>query len=265
MIDSLDVDLQRMPVMLHARPRKRWRYVGVFGTRLMLCAGVVQIGPAMQTFWAVRDRERRALRERTRVWRARPYVRLPPDRVVVEDGSVSVRLDVSPGVPIEAVSDVGGGAWIWTRKQGAVRFTGTVVLDGEDITVDELGCVDESAGYHARHTDWEWSAGVGTLDDGRVVGWNLVSGIHDGDLGSERAVWVEGSSPFEPPPVTFAADLSSVAGLSFTAEASRARRDDFGVFRSDYVQPFGRFTGALPGGLVLAEGRGVMERHSALW
>mgnify|MGYP000551257652 CR=1 FL=1 len=172
---------------------------------------------------------------------------------------------VEPGTPIEAVSDVGGGASIWTRKQGAVRFVGTVTLDGEEIAVDELGCVDESAGYHARRTDWEWSAGVGSLADGRAVGWNLVRGIHDGETGSERYVWVEGSEPVEVGPVVFAADLSSVGGLSFEAEATRARRDDLGVFRSDYVQPFGTFTGTLPGGLELAGGRGVMERHSALW
>ena len=254
-----------MPIVLHGRPRKRWRYVGVFGTRLMLCAGVVQIGPALQTFWAVWDRERQALRERTRLWRPRPYVRLAGDEVHVEDGTVSVRLRREPGEPIEAAADAGDGTWIWTRKQGAVRFTGTVVLDGEEIAVDELGCVDESAGYHPRHTDWEWSAGVGELTDGRAVGWNLVRGIHDGETGSERAVWVAGSPPVEAGPVVFAADLSAVGGLSFTPEATRARRDDLGVFRSDYVQPFGTFTGTLPGGLELAAGRGVMERHSALW
>jgi hypothetical protein len=249
---------------LHGRPRKRWRYVGVFGSRVMLCAGVVQIGPALQTFWAVWDRDRRALRERTRMWRARPYVRLPEGRVLVDDGTVLVDLQVGLGLPRETVSPA-GEAWIWTRKQAAVRFHGRVVLAGEEILVDELGVVDESAGYHERTTDWEWSAGVGTLEDGRFAGWNLVRGIHDAEHGSERAVWVEGHEPVEAGPVEFAADLSGVGGLTFTPEATRRRRDDFGLVRSDYVQPFGTFTGELPGGLVLREGRGVMERHSALW
>jgi Protein of unknown function (DUF2804) len=262
---SRPADLSRMPVVLDGRPRKRWRYVGVFGSRLMLCAGVVQIGPALQTFWAVWDRERQALRERTRLWRPRPYVRLPPGRVHVEDGSVSVRLSVGPGTPIEASSVGDDGGWLWTRKQSLVRFAGTVTLAGEDIVVDALGCIDESAGYHDRLTQWEWSAGVGVLEDGRDAGWNLVRGIHDGEIGSERAVWVAGSSPVEVGPVVFAADLSSVGGLSFTPEATRERHDAMGPFRSDYVQPFGTFTGTLPGGLQLREGRGVMERHSALW
>ena len=250
-----------MPVVLHGRPRKRWRYVGVYGRRLMLCAGVVQIGPALQTFWAVWDREREALRERTRLWRPRPYVRLPADRMLIRDGTVSVDLELAAtAAPIEARNGL-----IWTRKQSLVRCTGTVVLDGEAIEVDELGCIDESAGYHPRVTEWEWSAGVGELADGRACGWNLVRGIHDGETGSERAVWVEGEAPVEVPPVVFAADLSGVGDLTFASEAVRERRDDLVVLRSDYVQPFGTFTGTLPGGLELREGRGVMERHAALW
>ena len=36
-------------------------------------------------------------------------------------------------------------------------------------------------------------------------------------------------------------------------------------FASDYRQPFGTFTGTLGGGVELAEGFGVMERHTARW
>ena len=50
-----------------------------------------------------------------------------------------------------------------------------------------------------------------------------------------------------------------------SAEATRSRHDNLGLFKSDYTQPFGAFSGTLPGGLELADGRGVMERHSALW
>ena len=37
------------------------------------------------------------------------------------------------------------------------------------------------------------------------------------------------------------------------------------VMRSRYRQPFGTFTGTLPGGIELAEGYGVMEEHDVLW
>ena len=262
------VDLDRMPVTLDGRLRKRWRYVGVFGTRLMLCAGVVQIGPALQTFWAVWDRERDALRERTRLRRGRRYVSVLPGAVEVRDGSVTASLRVGSGVPVETASWHDGG-WIWTRKQGAVHITGRVEINGEAIGVDALGCVDESAGYHARETAWEWSAGVGATSDGRTVGWNLVTGLHDAEHASERTLWLDGR-PEEAPIVRFSPLLDRVTfasghELEFAGEAARRRTDDLGLIRSEYVQPFGTFAGTLPGGLQLAEGRGVMERHSARW
>jgi hypothetical protein len=262
------VDLGHLPLTLHGRPRKRWRYVGVFGERLMLCAGVVQIGPAGQTFWAVWDRERRSLRERTRLWRGTRFVRLPHGRVWLRDGSVEADLRIEPGVAVETASPA-GDAWIWTRKQGAVRVHGRVLLAGEEVAVDALGCVDESAGYHERDTAWEWSAGAGTTADGHTIGWNLVTGIHDDPDASERTVWVDGV-PAQLPPGTFSEGLDAVAfpggeRLTFAAEARRRRRDDLVVFRSDYVQPFGTFAGTLPGGLALADARGVMERHTARW
>jgi hypothetical protein len=258
----------RMPLLSGGRPLKRWRYVGVYGERLMLCAGVVWVGVLPQTFWAVWDRRRLALRERTRMARPRRFVSLPPGLVVIRDGTVRADLVVEPGEPVETASRHGSG-WIWTRKQAGVRVYGRVVLDGEEILVDDLGCVDESAGYHARSTAWDWSAGVGRLVDDRAVAWNLVTGVHDAPAASERTIWVEGA-PVEAAPVDFGEGLDEIAFadgavLRFEAEATRSRTDDLGVFKSEYVQPFGTFSGTLEGGLELAEGRGVMERHSALW
>ena len=258
-----------MPLALRGRPLKRWRYVGSYGERLMLCAGVVWVGPLPQTFWAVWDRRRAALRERTRLVRPLRHVSISDDlRVVVRDETVTADLVVTPGVAVETASPH-GDAWIWTRKQGGVRVTGRVVLDGEEIAVDDLGVVDESAGYHARDTAWEWSAGVGVLRDARAVAWNLVTGIHDAESASERTIWVEGS-PVQTAPVSFSGALDAIAfrdgsALRFNGEATRSRTDDLLVFKSDYTQPFGTFTGTLEGGLELAEGFGVMERHTARW
>jgi hypothetical protein len=262
------VSLARLPLVAGGRPLKRWRYVGVFGERLMLCAGTAWVGGLPQTWWAVWDRRRSALRERTRLYRPLRFVSVSAASVVIRDGTVTAELAVSPGVAVETVSEH-GASWIWTRKQAGVRVAGRVVLDGEEIAVDAFGCVDESAGYHARVTEWEWSAGVGTLADGRPVGWNLVDGVHDAAVGSERTVWVDGA-PVETAPVSFASDLSAVSfpdgcALRFAPEATRSRSDNLVVFKSDYTQPFGTFTGALEGGLELAEGFGVMERHSARW
>ena len=239
------------------RPLKRWRYVGVFGDELMACFGVVRIGVLPQAFWGVLDGAE--LRERTRFW---------PRAVDLSDGVVRVRgvadLAVEPaGDPIE-VTNRHGAQPIWTRKTPA-RVRGT--LAGRAVELPAL--VDESAGYHARLTEWEWAAGAGTDEQGRDIRWNLVTGIHDGATGSERRVWIDGV-PHEVGPVTFAPALDGVgfddgAVLRFTALAERARSDNLGIFASDYRQPFGTVSGTLPGGIQLVSGAGVMERHRARW
>ena len=239
------------------RPLKRWRYVGVFGADIMACFGVVRIGVVPQAFWALLDGD--ALRERTR---------FVPRAVDLRDGVVRVRgvadLRVEPdGTPIEVTNRHGAQA-IWTRKTPA-RVRGR--LGARQVDLPAL--IDDSAGYHARVTEWEWAAGAGTSADGRDVRWNLVTGIHAGTTGSERRVWVDGE-PHEVGPVTFSPALDAVrfaegGTLDFAARAERARADDMLLIASDYRQPFGTATGTLPGGIELVSGAGVMERHRARW
>src|SRR4051812_10083606 len=240
---------------------KRWRYVGVFGPEVMLCAGVVRVAGVPQSFWAVWDR--RTLRERTRM-RLGP-VALPDGAVRVRDAGVAIDLVLeAAGAPVE-VSSPHGGAWIHTRK-APVTARGTVAIDGRELAIEAPGLVDDSSGRHARDTAWEWCAGAGRAADGRAVAWNLVAGVHDAQRGSERTVWVDGVA-HEAEPVAFAPGLDAVGGLRFAAEAERARHDRvlFGLIESEYRQPFGTFGGTLPGGVELAGGFGVMERHRARW
>lgn len=253
---GLPVPPARMALLRDRRPLKRWRYLGLYGEDLMLCAANVRVGVVPQAFWATWDR--RALREKT-VFR--------PGGVVLGDdaarfGGAELAL-VPDGDPMEVTSRH-GGSYIWTRKR-PVRATGTV--DGR--AVELRGLVDDSAGYHARRTDWRWCAGVGEGAAGEALAWNVVVGVHDAAAGSERTAWV-GGAPRELPPGTFDEDLGAVRFpggevLAFAEEARRARADDFKLFASDYVQPFGTFSGTLPGGIEVARGWGVMERHSVRW
>lgn len=260
----------RMPFQLGGRPLKRWCYVGVFGPDVMLCAGNAQVGPVPQAFWAVWDRQAGVLETETTL-AATGRVAAGPGAVRVRSGRSRLELAISPtGEPVEVVSPH-GRSYIWTRKT-PVRADGHLTLGMEARPVSAFGILDESAGYHARHTQWEWSAGVGTTVDGWPVTWNLVRGVHDAETMSERTVWVRGRA-VEAPPVRFSGDLDEVWGvdgsvLRFREEATRRRRENLGLVRSDYVQPFGRFEGTLPGGLELsrqAPAFGVMERHSARW
>jgi hypothetical protein len=256
-----------MPAIRGGRPLKAWRYVGLYGPELMACAAQVRIGPARQAFWAVWDRRRRRLHERTRFAR-RGRVLLAPDRLRVADAGVVLDVALSGGHGIEAVCP-SGGQYAWTEKIGGVRGRGSWTAEGDARPVDLHGIVDVSAGYHAREVDWRWSAGIGTAADGRPVAWNLVTGINDPPRDSERTVWIDGA-PREPGPVRFLPGLSGIVfaeggELAFAAEATRARADDLGLVASDHEQPFGTFAGTLPGGVALAEGFGVMERHAARW
>lgn len=239
------------------RPLKAWRYVGVFGPELMACACALRIGPVRESFWAVWDRRRRQFRE------GRAGARLEPGRVRVVDGGVQLdlALDEEPGVETVCSYEP---SYAWTRKQGGIEASGAVIVDGALTAVRARAIVDDTAGYYPHHTSWRWSAGIGRTVDGLPMAWNLVEGVNDPPGGSERTLWVEGE-PCELPPVHFDEDLGGVGELRFHREAVLVRRRNLLIARSDYQQPFGTFSGLLPGGVELAEGYGVMEAHDVRW
>ena len=247
-----------MPAHDGLRPLKAWRYIGVFGAEVMLCIGSVRIGPARQSFWAVWDGEQ--LYEHTLL--GRREVRLSPGRADVQSARVQVTLRFEETFGIETVSR-SGESYAWTRKQGGIPVTGRLALDGVERGLRARAMIDDSAGYHERHTSWRWCAGVGRSLDGRSLAWNLVKGVHDAPMGSERTVWIDGE-PHEVGPCSFD-ELRGVDGLRFHAQAVRARRDNLLLLRSSYRQPFGTFSGELAGGLGVAEAYGVMEEHDAWW
>jgi hypothetical protein len=260
-VTRLDLPLPpgRMPLLRKGRPLKRWRYVGVYGPDLMLCVGRARVGVIPKSWWAV-------VLPGQPVREGEKGIRFDGSRVLVDDDGVRIDLLVEEAGGVESVNAHERSGYIWTRKQAGVPVRGHVELDGRATEVNALGAVDDTAGYHARHTSWLWSAGVGRGVGGERVGWNLVTGVNDGPTASERTVWVDGE-PVEVPPSDFAPDLSRVDGLDFTEWPDSARVDDTNLllFSSRYRQPFGSFSGVLPNGLELAEGWGVMESHDVKW
>jgi Protein of unknown function (DUF2804) len=252
-----------------SRPLKRWRYVGVFCEQLMACAAIVHVGPARQSFWAVLPRPDGRLRERTRMLPRRSALELTPGRLRLREDEVVLDLLLEEDPGIEALCPHGRGQ-VWTRKQAGIPARGEISLDGEPPrTIEARAVIDDTAGHHARRTEWWWSAGVGEGSDGVMLAWNLVSGVNDPPRSSERAVWVAGE-PHEAPPVSFASDLSRIrcedgSELRFLAEAERARKQNLLIVSSDYRAPFGSFSGTLPGGTSIAHGLGVVEHHRARW
>ena len=274
--------------------RKQWRYTAAFCDELLLCAARVQVGPVGQSFWAVWDREQRRLYERTRLQlpsaRGEVWTELAdPEKGgriewAPDSGGTEVRIEAAPkddlSERVRAFLRIGDGTWaeaicptgerdgyVWTRKR-IVPIECDVRIGERRIQAQARGVEDESCGYHPHHTVWSWSAGVGTTTDGRDVGWNLVSGINDPAENSERAIWV-GGEPSEPGPVSFegldAIVLPDGGRLDFAAETERRKEEKRMFVNYSYRQPFGTFTGTLPGGLELASGFGVMEHHDATW
>jgi hypothetical protein len=268
-----------MPLWRGTRPLKRWRYVAIFGEELMACAAIVQVGPARQSFWAVLLRggqlgSKPRLLERTRLLPRRGALELPAGRLRLRDrsrqtGTVALDLTLEEAAGIETACGHGRG-YVWTRKQAGIAARGAIAVDGgRPRAIEALAVIDDTAGYHARVTEWHWAAGVGVDPAGTPLAFNLVEGVNDPPSGSERAIWT-GGEPREVAPVTFARDLSRISAadgseLRFAPEAQRSRRENLLVVRSEYRAPFGTFSGVLPGGIELARGLGVVEHHRARW
>ncbi len=256
----------RMPLLYTGRLLKRWRYVSIWSREISIGAARVWVGPVAQEFWAVWDRARRRLWERTRLRMGR--VQLPPGRVVVRDADVSIDITLEEKDGFEVLTPE-GNAYTWTRKQGGIRAHGSVALGRVRRQVEAVALIDDNAGYHRRHTFWQWSGGAGTDRTGRPVSWSVIVGLNDSPRNSERTIWIDGSAK-EIGAVQFADDLSSIpfadgSRLNFQQEAVRQRQDNLLLIRSAYSQPFGTFSGTLPGGIELREAYGVMERHEAYW
>ena len=263
---GLKVPPARMPLFRGTRPRKRWRYVGYYGPEVMLCAADARIGPVPQRWWAV-ARPNGELHERTTIGRG--GVSVERGALEVESDGVRIHLMLEESGGVEIASPTRAGHWIWTRKQADVPARGFVEVAGKRHEIDGVAFIDESAGYHDRHTAWKWSAGNGLASDGRAVSWNLVAGVHDAPTESERTVGVDGE-PAEVGPVAFAPDLSQVTfaeggSLEFAEWAAREEDRNMLLMRSRYRQPFGTFSGTLPGGIELSQGYGVMEDHDVHW
>ena len=282
----------KVPLRRNGSWRKRWRYLGIFSDELLLCAARVGVGPVGQTFWAVWDRESGEMCERTRllapgargeVWTEKAddeesgRIDWAPDR-----SDAMVRIEAAPQgdeTQVRAFLRVGDEAWaesvcpngendgyVWTRKR-IVPVTCDVRIGERRIRLEARGVEDESCGYHPRHTVWDWSAGVGVTTDGREVGWNLVRGINDPPRDSERTIWVDGVAS-EPGPVSFEGlDAIALDGgrLEFNPTCERRKQEKRAFVEYSYRQPFGSFTGTLPGDLELARAFGVMEHHDAHW
>ena len=119
---GLAIPPEPMPLFRRGRPLKRWRYVGVFGPELMLCAARARVGPMTQGWWAVAE-PGRPLVGRTAFGGG--GVSFEGARVLAGRGDVRIDLTLEEGEGVESVSQSGRDGYIWTRKQAGVSARGS--------------------------------------------------------------------------------------------------------------------------------------------
>jgi hypothetical protein len=190
-------------------------------------------------------------------------LRLGPGTAELSQRELRLHLRVVEAAGVEVVCPA-GESYGWTRKQAPVPARLELELDGVVRRLDGGAVIDDTAAYYPRHTHWRWSAGIGRSTEGHQVAWNLVSGVNDPPVSSERTVWVDGR-PGEVPPCSFSEGLTRIDELNFLPEACREHQQNLLLVSSKYRQPFGTFSGRLPGGIELVEGFGVTEEHEARW
>ncbi|HTZ85456.1 MAG TPA: hypothetical protein VMB05_02200, partial [Solirubrobacteraceae bacterium] len=140
--------------------------MGVFSEHLMACAALVQLGPARQSFGALYRRDADELYERTRLLPRRRELQLlsgapeKPGRLLLRDRGLLLDLELEEEAGIEALCPHGRGQ-VWTRKQAGIDARGTLTVGNDrPQPVAARAVIDDTAGYHARRTEWWWSAGV---------------------------------------------------------------------------------------------------------
>jgi hypothetical protein len=188
---------------------------------------------------------------------------------------VRTTVSVTPAVCVTRTPD---GGWNVTRKSAGSAVSGSLRLgDGPTVELgpDAGGWSDWTVGRQDRTTVWRWAAGAGSSDDGRRVGLNASTGMNA--AAGEDVVWWDGTphalevtelSPVGDDPEGDWRVLGPGCELRLVPVGVRAAVEQLLLVTSNYVQPFGTWTGRAtdpsgePREVRLA---GVAEDHLAVW
>ena len=226
----------RMPPLQRGRPLKRWRYVGVYGPELMLCVGDARVAGCRSAGGRWRCRTGRCARARRRAPRAR---RARVRRDVRSSSSCRGgagrrgRLAARPLVHLDAQAGAASGARTVRRRRARVEVDG-----------DAASSTSPPATTRATRLALVGRASAVAATAARVA-WNLVDGVHDAPAPASarsgstasRTRWRPARSPTTSP---------GWAGCASRQWGAREDHTNRLVLRSDYLQPFGSFTGSFP-------------------
>lgn len=136
-------------------------------------------------------------------------------------------------------------------------------------------CIDYSKGYPPKHTQWNWTSFLGSMEDGSPVGINVVDQFNQN---MENAVWI-GTERILIGPVRYQYDqpleksrwkVEAIDGnleLWMAPQGSRKENINVKVLKSKFTQVFGPIEGRIlhQNQWKKLKGYGVMEEHEAIW
>jgi hypothetical protein len=185
---------------------------------------------------------------------------------------------IQPLIPVLPISE---NRPMYTHK-AAVPVQGEIHLGKRRIVLDEnidVVMVDVQKTFYPYNTLWRWATCAGRDQEGEIIALNLVQNmIPDDDANNENCLWVNGQlSTWKG--ARFNLDESQIlrpwqiettdgeCRLEFFPQGERAGKINFGILKSDYHQPYGRFRGTVTdsGGrqYQIEDFFGVTELHRA--
>jgi hypothetical protein len=197
---------------------------------------------------------------------------LGPERLC---GSARIRSEDS----LAMLHSLGSGRIAYTHKAAGWPVSGSFRLGTTPIDLDgALATSDWTRSQASRVTKWKWASLSGFTRNGSSIGLNLSAQVYEDERGHsvENALWVDGrvrrlgGVRFEvpPDPASGTWQIRSLdddeVEIEFEPLGAREEHTNFGLVRTDFVQPYGRFAGQVDGHDV-SGAFGVVETHVSIW
>ncbi len=176
--------------------------------------------------------------------------------------TIQAEIDILPpasGIdPMHFLMPMDGNAHAFTTKIAGLRAKGQIHLNGTayDLEPDKSHVLfDWTHGAYPRQTFWNWACGAGFSRDGSPLGFNFSAGVYENGI-LENVVWINGT-PEPVAKVDFGYDAADPdkpweiksrdnrIDLLFTPEGIRKANDNFGIIKSQFIQPCGQFSGSI--------------------
>jgi len=167
----------------------------------------------------------------------------------------------------------------YTHKAAGWPASGKLELGQRKIRLDGgLAASDWTRSQATRITEWKWASLSAFLPNGTPVGLNVSAQVYEDEHGHsvENAFWSNGrvhklrGVAFDVPadPKTQRWRIRSIdtdeVDLEFDPLGAREEHTNFGLVRTDFVQPYGRFAGRICSHDVTGA-FGVVETHLSVW